>query len=381
VAKTAVLAIDIVADATDATKAFDDASRSASTAADKIDDIGGKAGDTASGLGAIAGALDAAGFGPAAEAAGLLATGLDAAEGASTLFKVAQETLTITTLKDTVAKVANTVATTAANVATKIWAAGQWLLNAALTANPIGLIIAAIAILIGIVILIATKTTWFQDIWEVAWSAIQKAAVAVWDFIVKAASVAWDLIVAGVKLYIGIWIAIFNGIKAAVKVVWDWIQDAAGVALGIVKTAIDGVKGAFDKVVDVVKSVIEQVGKITGSTLDAIKKPIELVQTAFDKVVEAIKSVVTWLGNIKMPKVLTDVVDKVGSIWPFAADAAGGGTTVPGVSSQALGRSAGAGAVTINVSVPESSDPVATARYLKALIRRGEASGVMFGMV
>jgi hypothetical protein len=37
------------------------------------------------------------------------------------------------------------------------------------------------------------------------------------------------------------------------------------------------------------------------------------------------------------------------------------------------------GATTVQVFVPESSDPVATARYLKALIRRGEASGVIFG--
>jgi hypothetical protein len=33
----------------------------------------------------------------------------------------------------------------------------------------------------------------------------------------------------------------------------------------------------------------------------------------------------------------------------------------------------------VQVFVPEVSDPVATARYLKALIRRGEASGVLFG--
>jgi hypothetical protein len=46
-----------------------------------------------------------------------------------------------------------------------VWAGAQWLLNVAMSANPIILIITGIVALIAIIILIATKTTWFQDIW------------------------------------------------------------------------------------------------------------------------------------------------------------------------------------------------------------------------
>lgn len=52
-----------------------------------------------------------------------------------------------------------------AKVATLVWAGAQWALNIALLANPIGLIIAAVIALVAIIVLIATKTTWFQDIW------------------------------------------------------------------------------------------------------------------------------------------------------------------------------------------------------------------------
>jgi hypothetical protein len=52
-----------------------------------------------------------------------------------------------------------------AKVGTAIWAGAQWLLNLAMMANPIILIIAGIVALIAIIVLIATKTTWFQDIW------------------------------------------------------------------------------------------------------------------------------------------------------------------------------------------------------------------------
>lgn len=67
----------------------------------------------------------------------------------------------------------------AIRAATVVWTGVQWALNTALLANPIGLIIAAIAALIAIVVLIATKTTWFQDLWDAAWGGIKAGAEAV----------------------------------------------------------------------------------------------------------------------------------------------------------------------------------------------------------
>jgi hypothetical protein len=309
VGKTAILSVDILTDASNATAGFEEAGKSASTAADKIDSIGGKSGDAATGLGALAGALDAAGFGPAADALGLVATGLDAAEGSTVLFKVAQESLSLTTIKDTAARIANTVATTAANVATKAYTAGQWLLNAALSANPIGLVIAAVLILIGVIVLIATKTTFFQDTWERIWP--------------------------------------------------------------VVKVGIDAIKVAFDFVVAAVQAVITWVGKITGSALETFKGPIDAIKSAFDHVVDAVKSLIDWVGKIKMPKVLTDIIDNIKKIdiWPFSVPGAGGDTTAPGVSATAMTTNAtrGSGGVTINVN--GALDPVSVARQLRTILR------------
>lgn len=50
--------------------------------------------------------------------------------------------------------------------ATKVWTGVQWLLNAAMAANPVILITLAIIALIAIIVLIATKTNWFQNIWK-----------------------------------------------------------------------------------------------------------------------------------------------------------------------------------------------------------------------
>lgn len=61
--------------------------------------------------------------------------------------------------------------------------AAQWLWNASLWASPITWIVLAIAALIAIIVIIATKTTWFQDLWRVAWGGIKSAASAVWDWL------------------------------------------------------------------------------------------------------------------------------------------------------------------------------------------------------
>ena len=82
-----------------------------------------------------------------------------------------------------VAAMANAVGSKIAAGAARVWAAGQWLLNAALTANPIGLVIAGIVLLIGIIVLIATKTTWFQTLWKAIWGKIGDPIKKAWDWV------------------------------------------------------------------------------------------------------------------------------------------------------------------------------------------------------
>lgn len=59
----------------------------------------------------------------------------------------------------------------------------QWAWNAAQLANPIGLIIAAVVALIAIIVVIATKTDWFQRGWRAAWGWIKSAAANTWNWL------------------------------------------------------------------------------------------------------------------------------------------------------------------------------------------------------
>lgn len=65
--------------------------------------------------------------------------------------------------------------------ATKAYAAVQWLLNAALTANPIGLVIAAIALLVAGLVIAYKKSDTFRAIVQTAFRATLAAGRALWN--------------------------------------------------------------------------------------------------------------------------------------------------------------------------------------------------------
>jgi TP901 family phage tail tape measure protein len=67
--------------------------------------------------------------------------------------------------------------------ASKVAAAGQWLLNAAMDANPIMLIVIAIAALVAAIVLLTMHCKAFRDFWKDCWKVIEDAAMAAWHFI------------------------------------------------------------------------------------------------------------------------------------------------------------------------------------------------------
>ncbi|ARX85624.1 hypothetical protein SMD44_05088 [Streptomyces alboflavus] len=78
----------------------------------------------------------------------------------------------------TVASKAWAIAQTVVAARNRIWTTSQWALNASMFASPVFWIIAAIVALVAVVVLIATKTTWFQQAWSATWGFIQTATDA-----------------------------------------------------------------------------------------------------------------------------------------------------------------------------------------------------------
>lgn len=93
--------------------------------------------------------------------------------------------------------------------------AAQWAWNAAQLASPLTWIILGIVALIAVIVLIATKTTWFQTIWNAAWGGIKTAASAVGSWF---KDTLWG------KWIKGAW----NSIKDKAQDVWNWMKDLPG---------------------------------------------------------------------------------------------------------------------------------------------------------
>lgn len=73
--------------------------------------------------------------------------------------------------------------TAIASAAQTIWNAEIWASTAALLANPMTWIVIAIIALVAAIVLIATKTHWFQTIWSTVWGAVQTAFSATVSFL------------------------------------------------------------------------------------------------------------------------------------------------------------------------------------------------------
>ncbi|MCI3272151.1 phage tail tape measure protein [Streptomyces cylindrosporus] len=89
--------------------------------------------------------------------------------------------------------------TAIASAAQTIWNAEIWASTAALLANPMTWIVLAIIALVAAIVLIATKTTWFQTIWSAVWGAIQTA----FDATVKGISIALGWFAGLPKMFAG----------------------------------------------------------------------------------------------------------------------------------------------------------------------------------
>ncbi|HEY5836795.1 phage tail tape measure protein, partial [Streptomyces sp.] len=100
-----------------------------------------------------------------------------------------------------------------------VWAAAQWALNSALLANPMTWIILGIVALVAAIVVIATKTTWFQDMWAAAMDGV----AAAWDWL-------WGLLQDGFKVLT--WLFYHWPGPQLIIAHWDTIMDAVGAAIG-----------------------------------------------------------------------------------------------------------------------------------------------------
>lgn len=120
---------------------------------------------------------------------------------AYTAWKLAAIAITAVTKAKAIAMGTMVAIQRGAAIASNAWAVAQWALNAAMSANPIGLIVVAIAALVAGLVLAYKKSETFRNIVHGALNAVGAAATWLWE---KAIKPAWDGIVAAFQFVAGI---------------------------------------------------------------------------------------------------------------------------------------------------------------------------------
>lgn len=155
-------------------------------------------------------------------------------------------------------------------VATGTLTVKQWLLNAAMNANPIGFVITAIALLVGGIWLLCKN-----------WDLVKKKTIELWKkldnnplgkvlkFIIKFGNP------------VSAMINVFLFLKDVITQNWETIKDFA-------MTLWDNLVGAFNYVKDVILGVCDVVGGIFTAIWDGVVKALDKLKEGFNKVTDFI---------------------------------------------------------------------------------------------
>ena len=214
-----------------------------------------------------------------------------------------------------------------------LWTAVQWLLNAALTANPIGIIIVGIGLLIGAIILLVqnwdTVVAWMGDVWNGfvgwltdglnavgsfftdVWTNISTFFSDVWNGIVQTATDAWNGVVAFFQTGLQAVVTLFLNWTLLGQIIknWDLIQK---VFTDSWNGIVDFFSGAIDSFVRGWESAWSGVGNFIRDTFNNI---VGFVKAPLNAIIGLINGVIGSINQLKI-----DIPD-----W------------VPGVGGQTLG--------------------------------------------
>lgn len=166
------------------------------------------------------------------------------------------------------------------------YTAVQWLLNAAMDANPIGLVILAVAALIAIILIVIENLDFFRGIWDAVWKWCSDRITEVVDFIIAL----WNA-------YVIIFTDVVNTIREVWDAVWKWVSDRVSDVTGWIGDRWDDA-GAF------IKSVFKGIGDFIGGIWDGVVSGVKGAINAVIRIINgAISGVNAITGAVGIPAI------------------------------------------------------------------------------
>jgi tape measure domain-containing protein len=238
------------------------------------------------------------------------------------------------------------IAALASAAASKVATAAQWLWNAAMTANPIGIIIAAV-VAAGVAIwAFFTKTETGRKLWDKIWTGIKTTVSVVWEWLKTTLANAWTQIGPSVMKIGDVAKQAFGAFVGAVKTVWTAIQPAIA-WIGRLWLSVQRVN--FTVVVAALKALGAVIGWLwtnvvvpafegIASAVSGWWSSVQVIWAAAQPAIRAVGDVIMWLwNNVAVPAfqaistAVTTFWDAANGVWDQftgALDAVGKGVGV-----------------------------------------------------
>ncbi len=292
--------------------------------------VAGSVGGGFSALGSAAGKV-----GSAVKTAGsAFASGVSAVAS----FGASASSAAVSTVRQTAAFVAQKTAALAAAVAQKTMTAAQWLLNAAMTANPIGLIVAGIVALVAAVVIAYKNFEPFREVVDALGRALVTGLGAAVGFVTDHWKILISLLLGPLGIAIALVVTHFDTIRDAITGTAVWVGEQVGNILqffldlpGNILAAVAGAAGWLLQIgVDIVTGLVEGYVSVLGTVTDTIGElagqVVDWVGDAASFLVGKGKDVVTGLvsGYVSMLSSLASTLGALaGQVAAWVGNAAG----------------------------------------------------------
>lgn len=257
-------------------KASDGASR-LDKAAESSDNLASKSSQATGGLGALASGFELVGLGPYAAGMQQAAMATDFFSGVGDIANLVLESQAVVSARAQVAMIAQTVATKAST-------ASQWLLNAAMEANPVLLIVTGVLLLAGALVLAYKKSDTFRHVVQAAMSGVLAVAHKLADFVQSLGPLVgkvFGFIAKVVTGYVKVYATAFVLVFKAASLAWDKIRQAVVDTVG---TIVDKVGSVRDKLAGIWSAIRQKGIEAFHDMIAPLQHIIDLVQNLLDKI-------------------------------------------------------------------------------------------------
>lgn len=174
---------------------------------------------------------------------------------------------------------------------TKIVTAAQAALNAVMNANPIALIVVAIAGLVAAFIYLWNNCEGFRNFWIGLWEGIKTAFEPVITTIKEAFDSVKEKIQSGILPALEeFWSAVQDNVLPVLSSIWDYVQIFIQPAIEWLKTGLENLKIIFKTVFEVIKTIVSTVFANIKVVITTVWNNIKIViSTALDVIKNVIK--------------------------------------------------------------------------------------------